>query len=320
MMSSLNIVTYNPERKQEWDYFVRKSKNGSFLFFRDYMDYHSDRFTDRSLMFYMDGELLGLLPANITENADGKMVMYSHQGLTYGGLVMGNHSTLSKVCGMFESLRDFLKENNISELAYKAVPHIYHKTPSEEDLYALHNVLNAQLMKREAACSIDFTNRIPFRSCRFSTLKVAKRNGVEIVESDDYAAFWQILSATLHNKYNTTPVHSVGEIELLHSRFPDNIRLFTTMKDGEVLSGVVLYVTDTCVHTQYVASSEKGNKYHCNELIIDYLLDVFKTKKYFDYGTSSENGGKSFNESLVFSKESYGCRTIAYDTYKLTIP
>ena len=58
------IIRYTPDRKDEWDRFVAKSKNGTFLFFRDYMDYHADRFRDHSLMFYLDDNLYALMPAN----------------------------------------------------------------------------------------------------------------------------------------------------------------------------------------------------------------------------------------------------------------
>ena len=78
----INIERYTAEKAAEWDEFVAKSKNGTFLFDRNYMDYHADRFADFSLMFYNDKhKLCALLPANIDDGT-----LYSHQGLTYGGL------------------------------------------------------------------------------------------------------------------------------------------------------------------------------------------------------------------------------------------
>ena len=60
----IDIVRYTPDRAEEWDAFVRQSKNATFLFYRGYMDYHADRFADYSLMFYDKGRLCALLPAN----------------------------------------------------------------------------------------------------------------------------------------------------------------------------------------------------------------------------------------------------------------
>ena len=79
----IDIIRYTADRADEWNRFVAQSKNGTFLFDRGYMDYHADRFEDYSLMFFRDGRLFALLPAN----RDGD-TLYSHRGLTYGGLVM----------------------------------------------------------------------------------------------------------------------------------------------------------------------------------------------------------------------------------------
>ncbi|NNL79018.1 MAG: GNAT family N-acetyltransferase, partial [Flavobacteriaceae bacterium] len=48
------------------------------------MDYHSEGFEDHSLLIFKDGKLIGLLPANLENDA-----IISHGGLTYGGFVLG---------------------------------------------------------------------------------------------------------------------------------------------------------------------------------------------------------------------------------------
>ena len=73
----LEIVRYTPDQKQAWNDFVSRSKNGTFLLDRNYMDYHADRFTDHSLMVYRRDKLYALLPGNIAGDT-----FYSHQGLT----------------------------------------------------------------------------------------------------------------------------------------------------------------------------------------------------------------------------------------------
>ena len=59
------VRRYTPDKANEWNRFVAASKNGTFLFERQFMDYHADRFTDCSLMFYRDNALYALLPANV---------------------------------------------------------------------------------------------------------------------------------------------------------------------------------------------------------------------------------------------------------------
>ena len=62
---------------------MSKGKNSTFLFQRDFMDYHSDRFMDHSLLVFKDEKLIAVLPGNQVDNT-----VYSHQGLTYGGLIV----------------------------------------------------------------------------------------------------------------------------------------------------------------------------------------------------------------------------------------
>ncbi len=60
------IKRYSPADSQAWDRYVAKARNATFLFYRNYMDYHADRFTDHSLMFYVGNHLHSILPAKPT--------------------------------------------------------------------------------------------------------------------------------------------------------------------------------------------------------------------------------------------------------------
>lgn len=141
MGGNIEIVKYSPSRKKEWDNFVEKSKNGVFLFYRDYMEYHSDRFKDFSLMFYNKGRLVSLLPANVSGNT-----LFSHAGLTFGGFITDTTMTVSLFYRMFEKVLNYLKGEGISKLVYKCVPYIYHLIPAEEDRYVLFR-FNARLIR-----------------------------------------------------------------------------------------------------------------------------------------------------------------------------
>lgn len=312
----MRIERYTLAHKDVWDAFVKESKNGTFLFLRDYMDYHADRFPDHSLLAFSDeGKLLAILPAT----AKDKTQITSHAGLTYGGLVMSRHNTIVEVCRIFESMLVYLREEGFNKLIYKAVPHIYHQLPAEEDLYALTQICPATLEKRMASTVIDFSNQLPIRERRQRYIRAALRKGVEIIPSTDFAAFWPILNETLERKYDASAVHTLDEIKLLHSHFPNNIHLWLAQQDGETLSGAVLFVTDTCVHAQYLCSSRRGDEVHANEVMVDHILRHYSSLRYFDFGTSADNFPLGLNESLIAAKESYGCRTVVYDTYHIDL-
>ena len=44
----MQIERYHTQREPLWNEFAQRSKNGTFLFHRSYMEYHADRFEDFS--------------------------------------------------------------------------------------------------------------------------------------------------------------------------------------------------------------------------------------------------------------------------------
>ena len=97
-MKNYTVKRYQESDYAHWNAFISEAKNATFLFHRDFMDYHKDRFEDYSLMVYKNEKLVAVLPANRVEN-----VVYSHQGLTYGGLVYGEKLKLASVILIFQS-------------------------------------------------------------------------------------------------------------------------------------------------------------------------------------------------------------------------
>ena len=61
--STYTARRYTAEDAELWNEFVASAKNATFLFHRDFMDYHSDRFTDFSVLVFKDDALYALLPA-----------------------------------------------------------------------------------------------------------------------------------------------------------------------------------------------------------------------------------------------------------------
>lgn len=309
------IVRYTPELKAQWDSFVRKSRNGTFLFLRDYMDYHRQRFTDFSLLIFHKQSLVALLPLN--KEADGSVA--SHSGLTYGGLITDKKGRAEKVMKLFECLNTWLRDAGITRVVYRPVPWIYHEMPAEEDLYALFNVCNARLTAREISSTIAQENKLAFSQSRKDCLRKADKAGVKVTATNDLAAFWDILSSNLQQRYAVTPVHLLAEIMALASLFPHEIRLYAAYLDNEMVAGTVVYVMPRVVHVQYISASAKGKAVGALDLLFRYLIDeVFVDKPYFDFGKSTEDRGRRLNEQLIFQKEGFGGRGVCYDTYEWT--
>jgi len=308
------IKRYNRDQNlEEWNQFVKNSKQGTFLLDRSYMDYHSDRFTDHSLLVYRQGKLYALLPANERDHT-----LYSHQGLTYAGLLTTNKATAEDICEVFVAIRQYLKSLGFQKMVYKPIPWIYHQIPAEEDLYALFKECQAQISVRNISAVIDLRHPLKWYNIRKQGAKKAFNQHIHIECSEDYATFWEILSTNLMKTYQAKPVHTLEEIQLLHARFPENIKLYVALQDdGKMLGGTLLYITPKVVHTQYISASEEGKQKHAlDALFMQLIQQEYKDWDFFDFGTSNEDGGKVLNASLIYQKEGFGGRGVVYDTYE----
>ncbi len=299
----------------EWNRFVAASKNGTFLFDRRFMDYHSDRFCDHSLMVFSDRRLYALLPAN--EKGD---TLVSHGGLTYGGLVMDSRCSAKGVLDAFAAINDYLRANGFRRVVYKAVPWIYHRLPAEEDLYALTAVCRARLTIRDISSTIVGTRRLKFTESRRSGLRKALKSQFRLSASTAFDDFWQILNDNLRQRYAVGPVHTADELRLLQSRFPDQIKLWLVC-DGETpVAGTLLFLTPQVLHTQYISATPYGKAHGALDLLFNHLInDVYADYPYIDFGKSTVNHSADLNPQLIFQKEGFGGRAVCYDTYEYTL-
>ena len=310
-----DIRRYTKADEERWNGYVAKAKNATFLFDRSYMSYHEDRFNDYSLMFYKDEKLYAMLPAHRVDDT-----LYSHFGLTYGGLIMDQQVRTADILVLFEELNQHLRNHGFKQVVYRPTPSIYHLIPAEEDLYALFKVCNAQLVARSISSVIDLTHHLKWSENRRRGVKQCMKNGIEIKLSNDFAAFWRVLDDNLMNKYGAKPVHSLQEIELLHQRLPHHILLYVACKDNMVLGGTVLYLTPNVVHTQYISASPEGKQLRVIDGLFHFLLhQSWDKRQYFDFGTSTLQDGHLLNASLIHQKEGFGGRAICYDTYQWDI-
>ena len=271
------IIRYSTERADEWNRFVARSKNGTFLFYRRYMDYHSDRFEDFSLMFY-------------------------YEGLTVT---------------LFTELNDYLRSQGFHRVLYKCIPWIYHKMAAEEDLYAIARTCDARLQERDLGTVIIQRSAIRWERVRRRALKRAISAGITVGKSTDFAGFWQVLNDNLKRKYDSKPVHTLDEIALLASRFPDNIVLYVARLGEEILAGMVLYVSSQVARAQYSSATPLGKQLGAIDILYDRIIHQdYASYPYFEFGTSAMADSNAINESLIFQKEGFGGRGICFDRYE----
>lgn len=303
---------------REWDAFVGASKNGTFLLTRPYMDYHADRFPDRSLVIrhHTDRRIAALLPATV----GGPGVISSHAGLTYGGFVMSGDTRAQHPMEWLDAIRPHLAARGAGTLVYKAIPTIYHRLPAQEDLYAMFRA-GAQMSACNLASVVPLPEGAQRRLMRRAALRMA-RHGITVHRAADPAEFWQIIVDDRRTRHDTTPVHTLAEIRLLAGRFPRNILLLTARRQGRTIAGAVVYLMPESgvIHLQYAAASAEGFPIYAVDAIYHTLVtDLCPGYRWFDFGTSNEQGGRYLNTGMTAHKEEFGGRSIVYPQFTVTI-
>ena len=245
-------------------------------------------------------------------------VIYSHNGLTYGGLVYDEKIRISVFLAIYRSLLVYLNDEKITKLHLKTIPSIYHKKPAEEINYALF-LTDAKLVRRDTLSVIDLSKPYTISRKRREGIRRGPKNKLVIKEELNFELFWnKILIPNLANKHQAKPVHTLSEIVALQKKFPENIRHFNVYFNEEIVAGTTIFVSDQVAHPQYVSGQNEKNELGSLDYLYHYLItEVFKDKHFFDFGISNEEQGKKLNEGLIFWKESFGTNVIIQDFYEV---
>lgn len=314
MINNLIIRQYQNSDFSLWNSFIEESKNATFLFHRDFMEYHAERFADFSLLIFEKQRLLAVLPANRVG-----ATLFSHQGLTYGGLVLKDKTHLADVIIIIQQVLIFLNQNQIQILQLKIIPSIYATIPSDEMDY-ISFLVHANLIRKDSLAVIDFTNQIPISRVRKRGVEKGNSLGLIVKEETDLTSFWnQLLVPNLASRYQSKPVHSLEEMTYLKSKFPHNIRQFNVYFENKLIGGVTVFFTKNVIHPQYISGNKEfNNTYGGLDFLYNFLMTKFNSEaRFFDFGPSNESSGKQLNESLHYWKESFGARTIVQNFYEI---
>jgi CelD/BcsL family acetyltransferase involved in cellulose biosynthesis len=316
----MRVIPYEEHWAGRWDEFAARCPTATFLHTRRFLGYHGDRFEDASLLVEEEGRgVVGLLPAAV-EPADARRVM-SHPGVTFGGLLHDGRLRGARTVEALELVAAHYAGRGFRALRYKAVPYIYHLSPACDDLYALFS-LGARRYRCDLSCAVDLSARPAPSERRRRGLKKASKAGVEVAEGERHAAaLWAVLEENLGRKYGASPVHTLEEIRLIHSLFPEAVSFAVALIGGEVVAGVVLFKGPRVVHVQYVASGEAGYDSSALDPVFEECIAraAAEGARYFDFGTSNEDEGRRLNASLYQFKSEFGGGGVAYESYELRL-
>jgi len=314
-LKNYTVRLYNDTDFDLWNDFITKAKNATFLFHRDFMEYHKDRFDDYSMMVFCNDKLVSVIPASRVEDK-----VYSHQGLTYGGFVLDEKNDFEEISEIYSVVLNSLVSHKIKEFYIKELPIFYNSldTTIEKDILAS---IDALVMKKNTVLGIDFKSDFSISKSKLKRYKNLNDSGLIVKKEDSFDGFWNlVLIPLLEQKYGVAPVHSLAEITYLKSKFEDNIEQYNLCLENEILAGITIFKTSDVIKSQYGAVTEKGKKYRALDYLFIYLIDKFKHScRFFDMGTVDNDSETGINEGLLKQKKELGCSVYHQNIFQLIV-
>lgn len=300
-MMKYTVVAYqSSSHKELWNSFVNTARESLFFFNRDFLEYHSDRFVDASLVIFEEDNLVAIFPASVANNE-----VKSHGGLTYGGLIVRRNERYSNWKEMFQAVVGYYKHQNIRKITIKHIPSFYCHSSNDELLF-IQKEYQSQV---EYSCTSVWKKHrgVNFSKSILRYAKKAHKNGVEIKQTNDFNCFWNtLLIPKLSDKYQTKPVHTLQEMNLLRNCFPEQIRLYGAFKEGKMVAGIVFFLFQRVQKIQYIAGADsETNRLGALQLLHHHCITNCE-KDYFDFGTSIEPSTQQLNDGLFQWKEHCG--------------
>lgn len=144
-----------------------------------------------------------------------------------------------------------------------------------------------------------------FSSKNRNMIRKAEKEGVTIVESDDYETFRKLYDGTMTNlnaeNYYFFPQSYYDEYK---ASFKDNSILYFAMLDGKVIAGSMFMFSEEYAHYHLSARDREYSKYAANNLILWHGIQKAKERgcKWFHFGGGTTGDE---NDSLLLFKQNF---------------
>ena len=316
-MREINIEPLCAGNEKEWDRLVEESHNGHLMAKSGFFRYHEDRFEDASLLLRCRSRPLGVIPGNV----DGD-TFWSHQGVSFGGLILRRRARFGEVGTAVAALLEHLQSRGCARLMYRPAPHPYHRQPRDEDVYFLEQAgarrvetkLHSMLICRGGATASSQKWRRDLRRARRSGVRIRAGHG------DDLPRVWEQVERLLA-LHGQRPVHSLDDIRLLCGRFPENVRLTVAEgAGGDFLAGMLTLHFGRTITALYLGETEAGREACAGKLINQQHIGAEENEGcWFDLGQWCDTDSREGSDSLLMHKELMGGRLVQRHTWELQL-
>ena len=318
---TVEAIRYTDAFEQRWEEFVRRANNGTIFHLRRFLRYHPpERFRDHSLVFLKEGKLLALFPAVELER-EGKRVLASHAGASYGGFVVRSNLSLRDAFRLVGSLDRYATREGFDAVELTQPPTVYLQRPSNYlDFALMQNGFAYKKREVSSVVPLDFGPDDVFSVFSESSRRAVRRamkHGLVVRESDEFDVFYRILKKNLSLRHNVQPTHTLEELLHLKRLFPEEVQLYGAYLGDRMVAGVVQFVCNPRVTLAfYISHDEDYREYRgvnllFYEIIRKAVLDGFR---FLDFGIFTVNMDP--NWGLARFKESFGAQGVFRDTWR----
>ena len=117
----IELIEYTDEYREDWERFLDSNpRNGDFMMRRSFLEYHKDRFLDRSLLFVEKSEIVSVFPAASLKSSPD--VVTTHPGASYGGIAYKSNYGGTLLVEMSSAIVKHYRELGLRQIYIKTKP------------------------------------------------------------------------------------------------------------------------------------------------------------------------------------------------------
>ena len=217
----------------------------------------------------------------------------------YNGVIASKHDS-SLIDSFWESFDSWCQENNIVAEFSRFHPLLNNQELASSKMktfYSRHTV------------ALDLTDddiwMHQISSKNRNMIRKAEKEGVTIIESDDYETFRKLYNETMSDLHADDFYYFPERYyEEYKQTFKDKSLLYLAMLDGKVIAGSMFMYSDNYAHYHLSARDREYSRYAANNLILWYSIQKAKDRgcKWFHFGGGTTGDD---NDSLLKFKKEY---------------
>lgn len=318
----LNIEFYSSTIKDEWNSFLVKNGTYSFQFYREFLDLFVQDECETSIIVKDSlGKIIALMPISVCSLSKE---IVSHSKSTYGGIIYKNDTKIQVKQEIYNAIIQALGTKFPTfTIEVRTPPTYLGVRDSFADRWILWNLgfTPSQVVLHSV---IDLGKQIDF--CR-RRVKRSHLEGIDVLEvysKHEILALGELVKQVLYSRHGVNPVHSPRDLLRLKMLFPDFIRIFIarSLSVEAILGGLIFFNTESGFHLQYMAVGEEGRKHSVGDLLVLESISTAmrENSKFFGFGHSNEDEGRTLNIGLLSYKEKFGSYLSEAIKWKYRLP